>query len=242
MFNPGDIIGGHTICLKALVGSHNYNLNTPESDKDHKYFVWPTFDDLYENKMFHKEVVTDIEDYTIHDVRMLPTLFWKANLNFLEILYSQELEGDEALIDYLMEHRKELSTMNMHGLYAAAMGMSHEKEKLMTKDSPARHEAIEKYGYDPKSACHALRVVSFLIRYHETHDMAKAFWYSDEQERERMLNIKKGGDLMLSEIRIFLGAARERARYLEDFDKPQNKGAYEAFQYWLKEAVCTKLD
>lgn len=245
MFNPGDIIGGHTICLKALVGSHNYNLNTPESDKDYKYFVWPTFDDLYENKTFHKEVVTDIEDYTIHDVRMLPTLFWKANLNFLEILYSQELEGNKALINYLMEHREELSTMNMHGLYAAAMGMSYEKEKLMTKDSPARHEAIEKYGYDPKSACHALRVLDFLVKYYKTHDMAKAFWYPDGScEQELMLDIKKGSELMESEIRIcFLSGAREVVNRCADFyNKPQNKGVYEAFQYWLKEAVRTKID
>ena len=33
--------------IKALVGSHNYNLNTETSDKDYKVFVLPTFNELY---------------------------------------------------------------------------------------------------------------------------------------------------------------------------------------------------
>ncbi len=242
MFNIGDIIDGHTICLKALVGSHNYNLNTPESDKDYKYFVWPTFDDMYENKMFHKEVVTDVEDYTIHDIRMLPRLFWKANLNFLEILYSKALEGDKALIDYLSNHREELSTMNLHGLYAAAMGMSFEKEKLMTKDSPARHEAIEQYGFDPKSACHAIRVVDFICRYCRTKDMVRAFWY--EGETNKFLMLVKRGVIPIETIKESLVSVRETATLLAQnnlLEVPQNKGTYESFQYWLKEAVHIQI-
>lgn len=40
------------VVLKALVGSHNYNLNTESSDKDYKYFVLPTLDDLYNGTIF----------------------------------------------------------------------------------------------------------------------------------------------------------------------------------------------
>ena len=48
---PSDI--DHRIAvLKALVGSHNYNLNTESSDKDYKYFVLPTLDDLYDGTIF----------------------------------------------------------------------------------------------------------------------------------------------------------------------------------------------
>ena len=28
------------IVFKVLTGSHNYNLNTPKSDRDYKYFVF----------------------------------------------------------------------------------------------------------------------------------------------------------------------------------------------------------
>ena len=44
--------GGRNVAFKALVGSHNYNLNTSDSDKDYKLFVIPTLDDLYFNKSF----------------------------------------------------------------------------------------------------------------------------------------------------------------------------------------------
>lgn len=40
--------------MKAIVGSHNYNLNTDTSDKDYKYFVLPTFDELYCGKFFSR--------------------------------------------------------------------------------------------------------------------------------------------------------------------------------------------
>lgn len=243
MFNAGDIIDGHTICLKALVGSHNYNLDTPESDKDYKYFVWPTFDDLYDNEMYHKEVVTDTEDYTIHDIRKLPMLLWKANLNFIEILYSRELTGDSNLLKYLKENRKKLATMNLPRLYMAAMNMSLDKEKQMTKDSPARHEAIQKYGFDPKSACHAYRVLDFMRKYCETRSMRQAFWYADAPDN--LLMFIKQGKVPLQTIKELLNNSRETITMFAQeilLEAPQNKGAYEAFQHWLKEAVRIKLD
>jgi len=40
--------------LQILVGSHNYNLNNENSDKDYKIFVCPTFEDLYYNKKLSK--------------------------------------------------------------------------------------------------------------------------------------------------------------------------------------------
>ena len=51
--------------LKALVGSHNYNLNTPESDKDYKLFVLPTYDDLYERKDYSVSVESSKEDIVV---------------------------------------------------------------------------------------------------------------------------------------------------------------------------------
>ena len=44
-------LGGKEL-FRVLTGSHNYNMNTPESDKDYKIFVLPTFDDLYHGKEF----------------------------------------------------------------------------------------------------------------------------------------------------------------------------------------------
>ena len=242
MFNIGDIIDGHTICLKALVGSHNYNFNTSQSDMDYKYFVWPTFDDLYSGKEYHKEVVTDTEDYTVHDIRKLPSLLWKANLNFIEILYSKDLTGNTTLLSYVERHKEELATMNMPRLYAAAMGMSYEKEKLMTKDSPARHTAILKYGFDPKSAHHAIRVINFLIRYKQTRSIADAFWYEDGS-KSYLAQVKKGV-FALDEIKEKLDSCRNTAILTcEEFftDKPQNKEAFDSFNEFIKTSIYARI-
>ena len=78
--------------LKALVGSHNYSLNTPESDKDYKLFVLPTFDDLYSREDYTVNINSKEEDIVVYDIRKLSSLFFKANVNYIEVLYSKELE------------------------------------------------------------------------------------------------------------------------------------------------------
>ena len=81
-------LGGRKELFRALVGSHNYN-NTPESDKDYKIFIAPTFDDLYFNKQFSNSIIGETEDYDIHDIRKVSHLWWKANVNFIEVLFSK---------------------------------------------------------------------------------------------------------------------------------------------------------
>ena len=85
------VINDREVVFKALVGSHNYNLNTETSDKDYKYFVLPTFEDIYYNKTISKNVVSEDVDYTVHDIRKLPMLWWKTNINFVEPLFSREV-------------------------------------------------------------------------------------------------------------------------------------------------------
>ena len=82
---------GRPTVFKALVGSHNYNLNDEQSDKDYKYFVMPTFDDMYAGKMFSTSKVGQVEDYDVHDIRKCIHLWWQANINFIEVLYTSEL-------------------------------------------------------------------------------------------------------------------------------------------------------
>ena len=64
-------IHNREVVIKAVVGSHNYNLNTENSDEDFKYFVMPTFEDLYKGKFFSYSTQSDELDYTVHDIRKL---------------------------------------------------------------------------------------------------------------------------------------------------------------------------
>ena len=69
---------GRQIVFKSLVGSHNYNLATPTSDKDYKVFVFPTFDDLYFGQTYKHSTVGEHVDYQAHDIRKLPELLAPA--------------------------------------------------------------------------------------------------------------------------------------------------------------------
>ncbi len=63
---------GRPVVLEALSGSHNYNLNTPTSDRDYKVFVAPTFSDLYRGSTIHREWIGIERDVLVHDVRKIP--------------------------------------------------------------------------------------------------------------------------------------------------------------------------
>jgi len=253
MFEVGEQLNGRTICLKALVGSHNYNLNTPSSDKDYKYFVYPTLDDLYDAKMYHKEVVTETEDYTVHDIRKLPMLIWKANVNFLEIMYSKELSAIDGIDEYLIESREAFSLMNMKQMYSAALGMFMNKLNQTFKDSPGRHESYEKYGYDTKSACHAVRLLDFTERItnnlenHVSDPVQKAFYYEDSDKgRDYLLAIKRG-EYPKKEIQFILDTLHEKFIVNENtdvkkyFQKEADHTLYESFKAHIKKLVFSNI-
>jgi uncharacterized protein len=181
--------------FKALVGSHNYNLNTPESDKDYKVFVVPTFEDLYRGNTYSKSVIGEAEDHDIHDIRKIVDLFWKANLNFLEVLYSTDFEfyiDNESWFEFI-GLRSLIVKMNLPYLYKACKGMFFNKMKYLDKGTEGTIHLVQQYGYDTKQALHAYRILDFIKRFADTSftDFKFAMQYSDE-ERENILKIKYG--------------------------------------------------
>jgi uncharacterized protein len=186
--------------IKALVGSHNYNLATPESDKDYKVFVLPTFEDLYKGNMYSNQSIGEKEDLDVHDIRKLSNLFFKSNINFIEVLYSKELiipkeisvEQIE-LIRKLLSKREDIVRMNLPHLFNACGGMYINKMKLLEKGTEGTQHLVDEFGYDTKQALHAYRVLNFIDRFAQTdfNDFFKAMTYSGE-EKSFMLEIKRG--------------------------------------------------
>lgn len=183
--------------FQALVGSNNYNLATPQSDKDYKVFVLPTFDDLYYGKMISGESVSDDADYNTHDIRRLPQLLWKSNINFVEVLFSQSLmvgDGFEPFVEDLLKHRNALATMNLPYLYNACKGMALRRYKDMTKTTGERKDTVLKLGYDPKAFSTAIRVLDFLFHMSRNgFDFGDAIFYAnDNPQRLYQLRLKQG--------------------------------------------------
>lgn len=184
--------------FKALVGSHNYNLNVDEiknintgdrfitSDRDYKVFVLPTFEDLYKGDMY--------------DIRKLPNILYKANINFIEVLFSNEIiindelgREQKLMLSKIFENKDEISKMNLPHLYNSCGGMFLSKMKLLKKGTDGTQHLVDTFGYDTKQALHAYRVLDFIVRFANTdfEDFKKAMTYN-EQEREFMLDIKRG--------------------------------------------------
>ena len=188
------------MAFKALVGSHNYNLNAEDSDKDYKLFVLPTFEDLYKGEFYSKTNITSTVDFDIHDIRKLPQLFYKANINFLETLFSNEIVYSEELtkqqrklVDEIFKMKNEIAKMNISYLFNACRGMHFQKMKLLEKGTVSTQHLVEKFGYSTKMALHAYRALDFMVRFSDNDfsDFKNAMTYTDE-EREFMLEIKYG--------------------------------------------------
>ncbi len=183
------------VLLKALIGSHNYNLNTEESDKDYKVFALPTFEDLYKGESYSNQIIGEEADYTIHDIRKLPELFFKANLNYLEVLFSRDIEmdWDSDLGGFLYAYRRDLFNMNLPRLFNACGGTHLQKMKILGKGTEGTQHLVNKYGYDTKQAQHAFRMLDFIIRYEETGftDVEYALSYSGRR-KDFMMSIREG--------------------------------------------------
>lgn len=151
---------GRTIVFAYLQGSQNYDLETPSSDMDGKAFCLPSLDDLYDGSFLSKTFDYPQGQITIHDVRMLPELLEKMNPTYLESFFSYErFFFDGAMEDLLspatfrslFEARKPILLRSLLGTFRTKLGEMH-------RPSAIRVPVIEQYGYDIKSASHALRL------------------------------------------------------------------------------------
>lgn len=188
------------MAFKALVGSHNYNLADENSDKDYKMFVLPTFEDLYKGNMYSKQIIGETEDLDVYDIRKIVNLFYKSNINFIEVLFTNELHVNDALnsaqkdlIGRLFLMKDDIVRMNLPYLFNACGGMHKQKMSLLHKGTEGTQHLVDKYGYDTKQALHAYRVLDFIVRFADTdfQDFKKAITYN-EKEREFMMEIKHG--------------------------------------------------
>jgi len=238
-----EFVQNRKIGIQALTGSHNYNLNTPSSDKYYKFFVFPTFDDLYNNKRFHNSVVSDTLDATAHDIRDLPEQLWKSNINFIEILFTKEKNtlGD---FEFLFKDRELYATMQLYTFWKASYGMHLMKMKNLHKGTGNTAHLVEKFGYDTKQACHALRVLYVTSRFMKTGSMEKSLYFEDnDEERDSLLNIKSGfggEELFLSVVERW----HERWKwYCEEFYSKQlpNLEAREKLEKSIKKIVEKRI-
>lgn len=233
--------------FKAVSGSINRNLNDDASDRDIKFFVLPTFDDLYTGSRYKNFETSEVEDIEIHDVRKLEKLLTNSNLTFLELLYSIEVDTfGYPEIEQLLAMRDRISTINLRSLFNSCLGMYRGQMKDLTvSNSKPQKILIDKYGYNTKKAMMSLHFLSFLTKFYVSgfKDFKGAISYYGVG-RESMMDIKHG-KYSLDEFREMAKSNEEVALDLEQkyynvtFDKETDHQLKELLRTLVKNHLKT---
>lgn len=222
-----------TVVLSALTGSHNYNLNTPKSDRDYKVFVLPSFSDLYYGKTYSGGSQSPTVDYTVHDIRKLLDLLAKGNITFLEVLFSKDVVYNPQLT-YLFQYRETIVNSVLFTFKASTYGTFHQKMEGIFKGTATTQEDVDRLGYDPKAACHALRCLYTLERYARYESFERALWYDDDDPmRQTLLDVKAGLYPTFQDFKVLVDnwMATENAFTFEYYDgKRDNKNVISTLQ------------
>ena len=157
------------VCL-ALQGSQNYGLSGEDSDIDTKLIVTPSFRDIAMNSqpVSTTHVRPNNEHIDFKDVRLYLQTFRKANINFMEILFSPYTIVNPYYYNEwnrLVEAREAIARYDVVRAIHAMRGTMHTKYKLVTNASDNRAEAIAKFGYAPKELYILKRTEEFIERY-----------------------------------------------------------------------------
>ncbi len=153
-----------------LQGSQNYGLDLPTSDVDTKLIVVPTFKDIALNRkpVSTTHIRANDEHIDFKDIRLYIETFRKANLNFLEILFTDYFIVNplyEEQWTRLVEAREAIAHMNPYRAVKSMKGVAMEKYHAMEHPYPTKLDLIEKYGFDGKQVHHLIRVDDYLTRY-----------------------------------------------------------------------------
>ena len=165
---------GRKIVFLFVQGSQNYNLETESSDIDCKAFCLPSFEDFYYGKEYSATLEGEYGQTTVHDIRMLVDLLTKMNPTYVEMFFSKHLyfpdpELKKALLSYVPEFKglkgfyNNLFRLYKYRFLQSMIGTFNKKLKELEKPTPAREATVKEYGYDIKSASHAIRYFRLLI-------------------------------------------------------------------------------
>lgn len=226
-------------------GSHMRNLNDEQSDVDKKYFVLPTFEDLYDSKVYAKQSTSETLDEDVQDVRRLETLFYKSNPAYVDLLFSPEIQTfGHGQMNEIVTMRDDIASMNLSNFYSASMGMVQRNvNDLQNPTSEKVAKLIERHAYNPKKAMMAAHLCMALVKYHELgyKDYKKAIWYEGEQ-REFMMNLKRG-KFTFDEAKQIIAAVEKQAKALKDDYKSKelNHDVNNKLQILLRDMVYDSM-
>lgn len=189
---------GYEVVGVFVQGSQNYELDIYDeeymSDIDTKAIVLPTFDDFVAGKepVSTTVILPNNEHCDVKDIRIMFDILKKANVNFLEILFTGFCwVNPKYYYDFLVvqNNAERLAFANMKTLLNGIAGMSMQKYVALQHPYPTILDKIEKFGYDPKQLHHIYRMNQFMKRILAGERFASALIAKD---KSKLIEIKKG--------------------------------------------------
>ena len=154
---------GYEVVMVALQGSQNYKLDTAESDIDTKAIVLPKFENIVLNR--HPVSCTHVMDDGAHmdikDIRLMFNEFKKANINFVELLFTEYKVINpkyNTALSPIFEHNEVIARYKPLSALKCATGTAKGKFKDLEKN------------FSHKIASTILRLEDFCINYIEDKD------------------------------------------------------------------------
>ena len=161
----------------------------------------------------------------VKDVRLLPDLFYKSNLDVMQLLFTVEKESSE-LDDYLQANVDALVTMNLPKLYSSAMGTVKQRMKANT---------AKDYG-------HCLFALEFLLALANAdfaQGTAQAF-FAQAQATRRYAQLRQSETL--ETLASMVQALEAQALQLTQFKtQPVNENLYNNFKTFVGKMVARNL-
>lgn len=189
---------GYEVVGIFVQGSQNYGLDIYDkdymSDIDSKAIVLPKFEDFVDGKepVSTTIVLPNNEHIDVKDIRVMFDILKKANVNFLEILFTEFcLINPKYYSQFLVvqNNAERLAFANKKALLNGIAGMSMQKLVALKHPYPTIIDKIEKYGYDPKQLHHIYRMNQFMKRILNGEKFGSALTAHD---KAYLIDIKKG--------------------------------------------------
>lgn len=207
---------GYEVVGVFLQGSQNYKLDIEGSDVDTKAIVLPKFEDIVLNRIpvSCTHVMDDGAHIDIKDIRLMFNEFKKANINFVELLFTEYyIVNDKytAALLSLFENREEIARYKPLAALKCATGTAISKYKDLEKN------------FNYKTASTILRFEDFMCSYIDGKDYLECIVPTDLE----FIKSVKDGSCVMSQVDIIKKCeyAVEHCKLLlesyERFHKPE---------------------
>lgn len=211
------------IIFTSLVGSHNYNLNTEQSDEDYKSIVIPNMEQIFSNKLANKSLTSKERDESLVDIRTFRKEILSSSPNSIEMLFSLSMDYQEGskTIETLLSLREEIAGMNKPKLFDAYMGMAkgdkNKLEKPVHEGSSAK-PYYDEHGYNTKVLVNIIRWYTTIIRYAQSGFSNYADSIFVEEDLRNAILFAKHGGFTLKEAKAMIEGLESQAKtFVKDY-------------------------